>query len=68
MTHSVVGHLIMKDWQLHRLPIALSLLSGGIALAIIQLGGQTPILLGNRLVLHCVDRFRKHAAGDQHCK
>lgn len=46
MTNSVVGHLIMKDWQLHRLPIALSLLCGGIALAIIQLGGQTPILLG----------------------
>jgi ABC-2 type transport system permease protein len=46
MTNSVVGHLIMKDWRLHYLPIALSLLCGAIALAIIQLGGSTPILLG----------------------
>jgi ABC-2 type transport system permease protein len=46
MTNSVVGHLIMKDWRLHYLPIALSLLCGAIALAIIQLGGPTPILLG----------------------
>jgi ABC-2 type transport system permease protein len=46
MNGSVVGHLILKDWRLHRLPIILSLVCGGIALAIIQLGGQTPVLLG----------------------
>ncbi len=46
MTNTVVGHLILKDWKLHYPSIALSLLCGAIALAIIQVGGQTPILLG----------------------
>lgn len=46
MRDSVVGQLILKDWRLHRLPIILSLVCGGIALTIIQLGGQTPVLLG----------------------
>ena len=46
MTDSVTGRLILKDWQLNSPQIVLSLLCGGISLAIIQVGGQTPVLLG----------------------
>lgn len=47
MTGSVTGHLIRKDWQLHRVAITLSTLGGFIALAVVCLGGQTPFLLGS---------------------
>lgn len=47
MKGSVTGHLIRKDWQLNKHVIILSILGGGIALAIICLGGTTPFLLGS---------------------
>jgi hypothetical protein len=46
MRGSVVGHLILKDWRLQRLPIILSIVAGGVALAVFQRGGEITILLG----------------------
>jgi ABC-2 type transport system permease protein len=46
MTSSVVGHLILKDWRLHRLQILLSIATGAVALTITQLGGEGPMLIG----------------------
>jgi len=39
MKGSVAGHLILKDWQLYRMPIALSIVGGVMSLAIFQWGG-----------------------------
>ena len=47
MRGSVIQHLIMKDWRLQRTAIILSLLGGAIALAVLQLGGETAIVLGS---------------------
>jgi ABC-2 type transport system permease protein len=47
MKSSVTGQLIWKDWQLNKWAIMLSTLGGGIALAIVCLGGATPFLLGS---------------------
>lgn len=46
MKTNVVWHLILKDWRLQRRLMILSTAGGVIALAILQIGGQTPILLG----------------------
>lgn len=47
MKGSVTGQLIWKDWQLNRRAIILSTVGGGIALAIVCVGGTTPFLLGS---------------------
>jgi ABC-type Na+ efflux pump permease subunit len=41
-----VLQLILKDWRLQRRMIILSILAGGIALAILRMRGQTPIVIG----------------------
>jgi ABC-2 type transport system permease protein len=46
MRDSVVTHLILKDWRLHRLPIILSVAAGAAALVIAQLGGPTQFMVG----------------------
>jgi ABC-2 type transport system permease protein len=46
MRGSIVRQLILKDWWLHSPVIILSVLGGGIALAILSLGGATPFVLG----------------------
>ncbi|HKV24328.1 MAG TPA: ABC-2 transporter permease [Candidatus Acidoferrum sp.] len=46
MNGNVMLQLILKDWRLQRRMIILSILAGGIALAILQMKGQTPIVLG----------------------
>jgi ABC-2 type transport system permease protein len=47
MKGSLTRHLILKDWQLHKRSIALYMLGGAIALAIVCVGGQTPFLMGS---------------------
>jgi ABC-2 type transport system permease protein len=47
MKSSVAGHLILKDWRLNSPMIILSIVGGGIALMIVQLGGSTPFILGS---------------------
>src|ERR1700733_3572694 len=47
MRGSVVGRLILKDWWLNTPIIILSIVGGGIALTILQLGGTTPFVLGS---------------------
>ncbi len=47
MRSSVIGHLILKDWQLNRRLISLSIGAGLIALVIAQYGGQAIRLLGS---------------------
>jgi ABC-type Na+ efflux pump permease subunit len=46
MTGSVVRHLILKDWQLNLPLIVMTLAGGGIALAIVLLGGETATVVG----------------------
>ncbi len=46
MNFAMVKCLILKDWYLQRLPIALSLLGGGVAMAILILGGKAGFTLG----------------------
>jgi hypothetical protein len=46
MKGSVVGQLIWKDWRLQRDQIFFTIAAGAIALAIVQWGGQTPIVVG----------------------
>jgi ABC-2 type transport system permease protein len=46
MKSIVILQLILKDWRQQRRMIVLSILAGGIALAVLRLGGQTPIVLG----------------------
>jgi ABC-2 type transport system permease protein len=43
---NVVFQLILKDWRLRRQTIILSILAGGIALAILQMKGQMPLVIG----------------------
>ena len=47
MKSNVILHLILKDWRQQRRMIILSVLAGGIALAVLQIGGQTPLVLGS---------------------
>lgn len=42
----VVGHLIRKDWQLHRGLIVLCLLGAAIAVGIVQIGSGTSFVIG----------------------
>ena len=46
MRRSVVGRLILKDWRLQRAQIICSLCGGAFALALVQGGGETPIVVG----------------------
>ncbi len=46
MRTDVVWRLVLKDWQLQRLLIILSISGGAIALAVLLLGGATPIVMG----------------------
>ena len=46
MNGSVVRTLILKDWQLHRRLILISLAAGGVALGVIQLKSETAFLVG----------------------
>src|SRR5580693_1263609 len=43
---AVIRPLILKDWQLHRVQILLSLAAGAVALAVLQLKNETAFLLG----------------------
>lgn len=47
MKSNLILHLILKDWQQQRRMIVLSMLAGGIALAVLQMGGQTPLVVGS---------------------
>jgi ABC-2 type transport system permease protein len=47
MTTNVVLRLVLKDWRLQRLMILLSIIGGLIALAILRIGGQTPVVIGS---------------------
>ena len=51
MNLSMVKRLILKDWYLQRLPIALSLLGGAAALAILLFGGKAGFMLGLILLI-----------------
>lgn len=42
----VVLRLILKDWRLQSTVIILSIVGGAIALAVLLIGGQTPLVLG----------------------
>jgi ABC-2 family transporter protein len=44
---SVIAHLILKDWRLHRLQISLTVVVGLLALAVLQHGGEVPFVLGS---------------------
>jgi len=46
MNFTMVRRLILKDWYLQRLPIALSLLGGVAAMAVLVLGGKAGFTLG----------------------
>jgi ABC-2 type transport system permease protein len=46
MNGLVIRTLILKDWQLHRRQILISMAAGGLALGIIQLKGETAFLVG----------------------
>jgi len=46
MNRSVVQTLILTDWQRHRVAILLSIAGGGVALVLLQLGGEIATILG----------------------
>jgi ABC-2 type transport system permease protein len=46
MRGSVVGQLIRKDWRLQRLAILLTMAGGAVALAVLQFGGEGPMVVG----------------------
>ena len=46
MNRSVVQTLILTDWQRHRVAILLSIAGGGVALGLLQLGGEIATILG----------------------
>lgn len=46
MNRSVVRSLILSDWQRHRPGVLASIAGGGIALALMQVGGEIPSILG----------------------
>src|SRR5215472_11944053 len=47
MRGSVLTQLILKDWQLQRTAILIIVSGGAIALAIVQRGGEAPIVVGS---------------------
>ncbi|HET9129358.1 MAG TPA: hypothetical protein VFO86_00335 [Terriglobia bacterium] len=49
MKGSVVRTLILTDWYRHRMFILMSIVSGGLALGLIQVGGEIPFILGTTL-------------------
>lgn len=49
MSTEVMLRLIVKDWRLHSHVVILSIIGGAIALAVIQIGGMTPLVLGATL-------------------
>jgi ABC-type Na+ efflux pump permease subunit len=49
MKGSVVQAMILADWQRHRTSILLSIVCGGLALGVIQVGGELPFILGTTL-------------------
>jgi ABC-2 type transport system permease protein len=46
MNRSVVQTLILSDWHRHRFPTFFCIASGGLALALIQVGGELPFIFG----------------------
>lgn len=46
MRGSVIGQLILKDWQLYRGQILFSIIGGAIALGIVQWRQEAPVLIG----------------------
>ena len=46
MSTEVILRLILKDWRLHSRVVILSIIGGAVALAVIQIGGPTPLVLG----------------------
>ena len=46
MNYDMVKRLILKDWYMQRLPIALSILGGAASLAIVAKGGEAGFTLG----------------------
>ncbi|MGA8594175.1 MAG: ABC-2 transporter permease [Bryobacteraceae bacterium] len=46
MRKSATGHLILKDWRLHRLHISLTVAAGAVALAMSQFRNGATVLLG----------------------
>lgn len=51
MNYGMVKKLILKDWYLQRLAIALSILGGALSLAIVARGGQAAFTLGTILLV-----------------
>ena len=46
MKGSVVRTLILSDWKRHRTVLAAFIVGGGLALALLQIGGELPTILG----------------------
>jgi ABC-type transport system involved in multi-copper enzyme maturation permease subunit len=46
MNYGMIKQLVLKDWYLQRLPIALSILGGAASLAVVAQGGQAGFTLG----------------------
>jgi hypothetical protein len=46
MRTNVVLLLILKDWRLHRHVIIFSIVAGALALEVLSIGGQTPVVFG----------------------
>jgi ABC-2 type transport system permease protein len=47
MKNSVIAQLVRKDLRLHRLQIFITILAGMLALAVMQRGGEVPLVLGS---------------------
>jgi len=47
MRRNVVWQLIRKDWRMHRMQILITMVAGVAALAIVEWGGQTPVVVGS---------------------
>lgn len=47
MKRSVVGHLILKDLRLQRTTMLISVAAGFVALALMQRGGEVPLVIGS---------------------
>ena len=46
MKTNVTLHLVLKDWRLQRRTIVFTMLAGVTALAVLLIGGQTPVVIG----------------------
>jgi ABC-2 type transport system permease protein len=47
MNGSVVRHLMVKDWRLNRAMILFSIIGGAVAMAVVQHGGEGPMVVGS---------------------